>query len=354
MQQITDEQIEQFLKGESLPEEAKQIAAYLRAHPEHPHLLQEWRQTEDKTALPEGVKEKMFEAIQAETRPKQGLLRRLPLRWIAAASVLLLMGGVWFWQRKEDSGKNKVGNTQENNIALKKIAYQNNTDTMASILLPDSSLVLLYPGSTLHYNKSMGLHTRDIELEGKASFDVAKDPAKPFTVWAKGFTTTALGTKFIVDAEKKEGISIQLLRGKVVVKVVEVNRFPMSNVYLKPGQELSINIDTRDFLVKNMIETSPVAKKTKIDSTRNTVVPSLQEAETVNGMNFNKNSLALVFRQLEKYYNVKIIYNEKEVQGLTFKGSFTTADSLDLAIRTICNMNGLTYKESQDTVFIIK
>src|SRR6202000_2790670 len=100
------------------------------------------------------------------------------------------------------------------------------------------------PGSSITYQQAFEAHARTIQLEGRALFEVVKDSLRPFTVLAKGYATTALGTRFIVDATKPV-VSIRLLKGRIVVNAIAGASIAMKRVYLAPGQEIRIGADGR-------------------------------------------------------------------------------------------------------------
>ena len=63
-------------------------------------------------------------------------------------------------------------------------------------VLPDGSCVTLSSGSSLCYRMK---ETREIRMEGKVYFDVARDESRPFEVDADGAFVRVLGTEFMVE-----------------------------------------------------------------------------------------------------------------------------------------------------------
>lgn len=63
-------------------------------------------------------------------------------------------------------------------------------------ILPDGTEVTLAPGSLLSYEKDS---PRNVSLEGKAYFDVARDEDVPFEITSNGAFVKVLGTEFLVD-----------------------------------------------------------------------------------------------------------------------------------------------------------
>lgn len=106
-----------------------------------------------------------------------------------------------------------------------------------TLVLPDSSIVTLSPGSVLRYPQTFAKNERRIFLDkGEAFFDVAKDAAHPFRVVSGELQTTALGTSFTVQFDPATGREkVNLYTGKVAVEPVkeEANIAP---VELTPGE----------------------------------------------------------------------------------------------------------------------
>lgn len=65
------------------------------------------------------------------------------------------------------------------------------------VILADGSIVLLDSGAAIAFD--YGVERRVMLLRGQAAFTVAADRTHPFVVEARGGTTTALGTRFIVN-----------------------------------------------------------------------------------------------------------------------------------------------------------
>lgn len=105
-----------------------------------------------------------------------------------------------------------------------------------TILLNDGSKVTINTDSAIRV--AMSARARHVRLErGEAWFEVARDPARPFSVAADGATVTALGTSFSV---RREGGSqrIILAEGRVAVRSGATTRSlaPRECVEVRGGQ----------------------------------------------------------------------------------------------------------------------
>jgi transmembrane sensor len=126
--------------------------------------------------------------------------RRMVLAGSMAASVALVLGvAPRFWrpERKQEFSTS-IGQVRE-------------------ILLSDRSVVTLNTASRISVNFTSEL--REIHLlEGEAHFDVAKNKARPFVVWAGDTSVRAVGTSFTVSVLPKQPTQILVKEGVVEVK----------------------------------------------------------------------------------------------------------------------------------------
>ena len=83
-----------------------------------------------------------------------------------------------------------------------------------TFVLPDNSCVTLTKGSSVSYR--MKAEGRQVKMEGKAYFDVARDESRPFEVDADGAFVRVLGTEFMVEESDKETVRVYVAEGKVL------------------------------------------------------------------------------------------------------------------------------------------
>ncbi|SFW47258.1 FecR domain-containing protein [Chitinophaga sancti] len=101
-------------------------------------------------------------------------------RWLAAASILLLISAVlWFFIHQSER--------------------QINYNGAQLVKLDDGSSVRLDPAAQLQVLPGFGKKNRKVILKGKAEFDVTTDAAHPFIIDLGNQAITVLGTRFSVD-----------------------------------------------------------------------------------------------------------------------------------------------------------
>lgn len=145
--------------------------------------------------------------------------RSFSRQWMKYAAVFLLVVSVaaFFFYRSNRSPR----------MMLVKLLP---TDSARMILLPDSSVVWLGPGSELQYHQQMEKDGRDLWIKGTGYFDVKTQHANnAFIVHTQRMEVRVLGTSFIVREDER--------RSSVVVSTgaVKVNA-PQQVVTLRPNE----------------------------------------------------------------------------------------------------------------------
>lgn len=360
MQKLPDELIEKFLSGNCTKEEVALVWNYLRMHPDESYLLKEFEQADGETPLPEGYREEMLNYITERTIGVEGAsdvsisgkgvlvekkVRNLrPLWWFAAAAAIIL---VIIKMAMLDQPAMKASGEHLASYETPKsewITKNNSGKKELLITLPDSSKVRLSPGALIRYRKGFGATAnRDMQVSGKAFFDVAKNEQRPFTLYSEGLQTSVLGTSFYVNANPySDKVSVKLFTGKVRVSLDDST--DKRDYYLEPGQELVFSKSSRNIAIN-----SPV-KHTEDHVARSHSV----KADTIsNWYMFNNQRLADVFDQLSAIYNVDIEYSQSEIRDMYFIGKLEKRDSLNEIIRDIALLNHLSVTTSNGR-YIIK
>jgi len=275
---------------------------------------------------------------QNEHRP-QPLLR---FRWIAAAAMVVLTIGALtalFLNPFKDAA-------QHPQVAYHTapVTHHNTTGEARQLLLPDSSVVVLSPQSKLSYSPAYGVKVRGVRLQGEARFTVRPDKEKPFTVYANGFATTALGTEFVVSTRKAGHTTVKLLSGKVVVTSTAQSNFTMAATYLVPGDELHIDA---------LEETASVVHTTRPPLPRDKPTALARAADgNEAGLHFSRTPLAEVFRRIAGLKGVSISVSGADLDELSFSGQLLPTDSLETILSIVCTMNDLDYRYENNRIVI--
>lgn len=161
-------------------------------------------------------------------------LRRIGLRIarIAAVVVPLIIGG-YFAQQYLQHPSRQLAHSSMNWQTVK-----NTSGQIQRIVLPDHTVALLGPYSTIQYPSLFPGNARPVKLtEGKVFFDVVKD-TRPFSVEDNsGVRTTVLGTSFTIEASN----ALHISRVAVATGKVQVERQGIKPATLGPSQRLTFS-----------------------------------------------------------------------------------------------------------------
>ncbi len=196
-----------------------------------------------------------------------------------------------------------------------------------TITFRDGTRVKLNSESFITYPEEFSDKVREVTLFGEAYFDIAHYNDWPFVVKSQGVQTKVLGTSFNISAYPEDCcIKVALVEGKVEIKAGEkepVNLTPQKMAKIdKDGEE----IEVVDFDVQ------------KITAWKNNIIV------------FERASFDEVQSTLERWYNVKFIYELKPVFEGGYTGQFADL-SLD-AVLTGMSTDEFDYKITGDKVFI--
>jgi transmembrane sensor len=124
-------------------------------------------------------------------------------KWIsiAAAITVFAISGLLFFNQKAETFTGE---------------FLTKNNEVKTVELEDGSSIILGANSALSY--SISDEKRDIKLNGKARFEVAKDPSKPFTVEFNESRVTVLGTGFDITSYNKNNQHVFVNHGKVKVE----------------------------------------------------------------------------------------------------------------------------------------
>ncbi|MBO9150769.1 FecR family protein [Chitinophaga sp. GCM10012297] len=177
--------------------------------------------------------------------------------------------------------------------------------------LPDGTLVWLNAASSIRYPVAFTGKERRVEVQGEAYFEVTENAQMPFIVDADHRTEiTVLGTQFNVNAYDDEPtLNTTLLQGRVRITAAG------KNVELKPGQQAQVSRDQQ-------IKTANDANLDKAVAWKN------------GTFNFEGSNLREIMRQLERWYDIKVVY-EKDIPPTEYFGEISKRNNLQGVLRIL-------------------
>ena len=184
------------------------------------------------------------------------------------------------------------------------------------LVLPDGSKVWLNAASSLRYPTVFTGNERIVDVTGEAYFEVAKNAKMPFRVRINNQTEIkVLGTHFNVNSYSNEAqIQTTLLEGSIQV----INEGITTNV--KPGQQAQIG-----FMVNGTTSPVKIINDVNVDKI----------VAWKNGVfDFQDGTLEEVMRQLERWYDIEVVY-EKNIPKLEFFGKMGRDLDLNTVLRAL-------------------
>lgn len=171
------------------------------------------------------------------------------------------------------------------------------------VILPDGTQVWLNAASSIRYPTVFAGKERRVTISGEVYFEVAQNENLPFHVDLKnGANITVLGTHFNVNAyENERNILTTLLEGSV-----RITTQPEVQVILIPGEQAQI-----EHAASGAIK---VLNNVDIEKTM----------AWKNGLfNFNGLSFEEIMRQLERWYDIQVVYENNNVPSKRLIGKMT-------------------------------
>lgn len=320
-----NELAKRYLEGKTIPEEDRKIQAWYNAQPEfHQNIY------------PDDAAQRAGKRIQHKLR--QELYRTSTRKMVSRIGICTAVIGmvlflVWWSCFKLPSIPLKESDKTPAAIAQQFMEIKNMYSWDQKIILPDSSSVVLKPGSSVAYDRSFNQSKRELHLHGEAFFEVAKNPRKPFIVHAGKLIAEVVGTSFnINDAENSKNVVVDVMSGKVSVytekKPGAKSDIASENpeVILTPNQRVKyLNAENR--LVKSIVEKPQFI---------------ISKAE-VQKLTFVDAPVSQIFEAIEKAYGLEVIYDEAVMHGCTMTASLDE-ENLHDKLAIICKLLNASYK----------
>lgn len=193
------------------------------------------------------------------------------------------------------------------------------------VTLPDGTGVWLNAASSIRYPTAFVGNERRVEVTGEVYFEVKKD-FRPFIVAVDNRAEiTVLGTSFNINSYTNEtSIKATLLQGAVQVSKGG------QQIVLRPGEQADVQQNIR------------VAKAVDLDKVM---------AWKAGLFNFEDVSLEAAMRQLERWYDITVIY-EKGVPKIELEGEMSKDITLN-GLMNVLKELGVHYRLEDRKLFIV-
>ncbi|MCB6971580.1 MULTISPECIES: FecR family protein [Butyricimonas] len=194
--------------------------------------------------------------------------------------------------------------------------------------LADGTRVWLNAETEMKYPVVFGKDTREVYVKGEAYFEVAKDTACPFIVYASGVATRVLGTSFNVMAyEGEERVEVTLVTGKVEVGNVD------GKCSLASGWQAVVEQGTHRITRREV----NVAAYT---SWRNGL------------FDFREMTLEELVMKLSRWYDVDFVFENDDARDKRFTGAVKRNNTLEFMLHFIEKTSNVYFKVDKGIIRI--
>ncbi|MCF0073939.1 FecR domain-containing protein [Dyadobacter sp. CY261] len=263
-------------------------------------------------------------------------------RALRIAAVLVVLAGMsWaFWFRDQQQAVN-----YELLVASAGVEMRETTNTTAqplTISLEDGSRITLDPGSKVGYPAHFKPELREVFLSGKAFFDIAKDPSKPFFVYANELVTKVLGTSFTVRSyDNEQNVSVAVKTGKVAVfsredpdAIAVRSSHELTGVVIEPNQQVV-------FVRKTVKITKSIVPEPEV----------VVDGKTAPQLEFDEAPVSDVLAGLQSAYGIEIIYDKNIMDECPITARLTEM-SLYEQLDLVCKAVGASYKSIDGRIVV--
>ena len=200
-----------------------------------------------------------------------------------------------------------------------------------NLVLADGTSVMINSDSKLSVPDRFEGKERRVRLEGEALFHVAQDVEHPFIVETDGGDVTVLGTVFNVNAYSGEDyVQTTLVEGRVAFQ----GKGMTDARTIAPGEQITYDVQTNSVNVE------------KVDT-------RVYTAWTEGKWIIEGECLEEIMKQLARWYDVTLFYQNAEAKDLVFTGDLEKYSNCNVILDIISMTTNVEF-ELKDRVIIVK
>lgn len=309
---MNQELLYKYFKGTATINEEKQILDWVEASEENREAYLKERMLYDISLFSD----------KQDAKQKKTIHFNATIRWTTRIAAAIIVGVCGYFMTT-DYLYNKDAQLQTITVPA---------GQRAQITLADGTHVWLNSKSKLTYASNFGRSERNVELDGEAYFEVAKNKQIPFYVNTEMHNVKVVGTCFNVCAYSgSKEFETTLVEGIV-------------DIYTAHNKQVVTRLKKEEFFAN-------------YDGRyKKTILPSYEYLRWKEGLYcFDDVPFGGILDKLEKYYNVKITVTSPRLldhTGLT--GKFREQDGIEHILRTISKDHPFKYRinEAKDSIII--
>ena len=199
-----------------------------------------------------------------------------------------------------------------------------------NLVLADGTSVKLNADSKLSFPDKFIGKERRVRLEGEALFHVAKDSEHPFIVETENGEIEVLGTVFNVNAyPDEEFVQTTLVEGKVAFQGAGM----LDALVITPGEQVTYDKETRE------------ADVAKVDTE---IYTAWAEGKWI----IEGERLENIMKQLARWYDVKVFYQNPQVKDLVFTGDLEKYNNCEVVLNIISMTTNVVFEVKDKTITV--
>lgn len=174
--------------------------------------------------------------------------------------------------------------------------------TRSQVVLPDGSKVWLNAESTIKFQVPFQEESREVDLQGEAFFDVAKNPEQPFIVESGNVKVKVLGTRFNYKAfAEDKNIEVVLAEGKIALNLP--GKTGTQEAIMKPGDRAVIEKESGNATIRKENINKYIAWHS-------------------GKLVFDNTPMSEVAQLLERWYGIEVTVQDTEIMNYRFTTTF--------------------------------
>ncbi len=230
---------------------------------------------------------------------------------------------------QKDAGVIKYSGLQKSEVTYNTIMIPKGGEYQVE--LSDGTMVWLNSDTELKIPTVFAGDERRVYLSGEAYFVVTKDERKPFIVETDLGNVKVYGTEFNVKRYRDDG----QLKATLVEGVIGFSGDRIAELKLKPGYRLSLAEGSETPEIREVKVYNEIAWRDKRFS-------------------FENETLEEIARELERWYNVKIVFTDPALKELVFSGTLSRYGKIETMLRLFEEGVEVKFTIESDTIKVIR
>ena len=230
---------------------------------------------------------------------------------------------------QKDAGVIKYSGLQKSEVTYNTIMIPKGGEYQVE--LSDGTMVWLNSDTELKIPTVFAGDERRVYLSGEAYFVVTKDERKPFIVETDLGNVKVYGTEFNVKRYRDDG----QLKATLVEGVIGFSSDRIAELKLKPGYRLSLAEGSETPEIREVKVYNEIAWRDKRFS-------------------FENETLEEIARELERWYNVKIVFTDPALKELVFSGTLSRYGKIETMLRLFEEGVEVKFTIESDTIKVIR